>query len=123
MRTRRADSDLRRWEDEGGAPMARHRSRNKRRSPSQAGIALYYFNVRTDHGLVEDPKGLTLPDLTAALHEALALARRSLAQGDRKGQDRRSWCVEIMDRADQHLLTVAFTEASYLEWRSESRKV
>jgi hypothetical protein len=33
-----------------------------------------------------------------------------LAEGDRKGEDRRSWCVEVMDRVNRHVLTVAFSE-------------
>src|SRR5215208_4249510 len=113
MRTHRVPSSLRRWEDEGGAPPAHRRSRGKRPSPPpDADTALYYFNVRTDVGVLkEDPEGLTLPDLKAALYEALALARRSLVAGDRKGKDRRDWQVEIMDRAHQHLLTVKFSEA------------
>ena len=36
--------------------------------PPGANAALYYFNVRTDVGVLkEDPDGLTLPDLKAAL--------------------------------------------------------
>jgi hypothetical protein len=112
MRSNRADSNLRRWEDEGGAPWAQRRT--KRSSPPpQSTTALYYFNVRTDKGVLDDdPEGLTLPDLKAALHEALAMARQSLAEGDRMGKDRRGWQVEIMDRANQHLLTVKFSEAT-----------
>jgi len=117
MRTHRVPSSLRRWEDEGGAPQAHRPSRSKRPPPPpDANTALYYFNIRTDVGVLkEDPDGLTLPDLKAALYEALALARRSLVAGDRKGKDRRDWQVEIMDRANQHLLTVKFWEATPVE--------
>ena len=88
MRSNRADSNLRRWEDEGGTPWAQRRSRTKRSSPSpQATTALYYFNVRTDKGVLDDdPEGLTLPDLKVALYEALSLARQSLVEGDRKAR-------------------------------------
>ena len=117
MRTHRVPGSLGRWENEGGAPQAHRRSRAKRRSPPpDANVALYYFNVRTDVGVLkEDPEGLPLPDLKAALYEALGKARRSLALGDRKGKDRRDWQVEIMDRANQHLLTVKFSEATPVE--------
>jgi hypothetical protein len=84
-------------------------------TPTSAG-SLYYFNIRSDRTLKQDPEGSTLPDLKAALQEALALARLSLKIGDRKGQDRRGWRVEIMDRANEHLMSVAFTEADLCEW-------
>jgi hypothetical protein len=57
------------------------------------------------------PKGVTHPDLEAAREEALATARTITAEGDQKGEERRSWCFEIMDRANQQVLTVAFLEA------------
>lgn len=114
-------SSLRRWEDEGGAPKAHRRSRSKHPvSSPHPNTALYYFNIRTDKGVLDDdPEGLTLPDLKAALHEALALARHSVAEGDRTGSDRRGWQIEIMDRANQHLLTVKFSEVTGLELPDE----
>jgi hypothetical protein len=36
------------------------------------------------------------------------MARDIVAEGDQQGEDRRSWCVEIMDRANQPVTTVAF---------------
>ena len=117
MRSKRVDSSLRRWEDEGGAPLAHHRARTRPVSSSLTDdTALYYFNIRTEAGVLDtDSEGLTLPDLTAALHEALALARQSLLEGDRLGKDRRHWQVEIMDRESQHLLTVKFSEVATSE--------
>ncbi len=112
-----ADTSLGRWDNEGGAPRAARRLRAKSAAPTpQAAGSLYYFNIRSDRTFKEDPEGSTLPDLTSALQEALTLARRSLKVGDRKGQDRRGWRVEIMDRANEHLATVAFTEADLCEW-------
>jgi hypothetical protein len=75
------------------------------------------FNIRTDVGVLDtDSEGLTLSDLTSALHEALALARQSLLEGDRAGKDRRRWQVEIMDRGNQHLLSVKFAEVYACEF-------
>jgi hypothetical protein len=101
--------DLKRWDDEGGAARS-HRSR-KPHSPSKAEPALYYFNVRTERGVIEDPEGETYPDLQAVRAAATAKARDMIPEGDQKGEDRRSWQVEIMDRANQPVLTVMFSEA------------
>ena len=35
-----------------------------------------------------------------------------IAERDPKGEDRHDWGFEIMDRANQHVLTVAFSEVS-----------
>jgi hypothetical protein len=117
MRSKRVHRSFHRWDDEGGAPLAQSRSITEPLSLSLAGAAAhYYFNIRTDAGVLEiDRVGLPLPDLTAALHEALARARQSLLGGDRKGKDRRHWQVEIMDRDSQHLLTVRFSEVAACE--------
>ena len=117
MRSKRVHGILRHWEDQGGAPLAERRSEAKPFSPSLIDApALYYFNIRNSAGVVDmDSEGLTLADLTAALHEALALARQSLLEGDRLGKDRRHWQVEIMSRDNQHLLTVSFSEVATTE--------
>jgi hypothetical protein len=72
---------------------------------------LYYFNIHTSAGLIEDPEGSTHPDLQAARRQALSEARTLIAEGDRKGEDRRSWSFEIMNRANESVLTVGFSEA------------
>jgi hypothetical protein len=103
--------DLERWDDEGGAPRSGHPSHEPRPAPpGEAEAVLYYFNIRTGGGLVEDPEGDTYPDLRAAREEALAEARDMIAEGDQIGEDRRSWRFEITDRANQHVLTVEFLE-------------
>jgi hypothetical protein len=117
MRSKRVHRSYHRWDDEGGAPLAQSRSSAEPLSPSLASAPThYYFNIRTDAGfLAIDRAGLTLPNLTAALHEALALAHQSLLEGDRLGKDRRHWQVEIMDRDSQHLLTVKLSEVATCE--------
>jgi hypothetical protein len=104
--------DLKRWDDEGGAPRSGHPSHEPSSVPApKTEAALYYFNVRTGSELLEDPEGDTYPDLHAARDGAVAKARDLLQEGGQKGEDRRSWHVEIMDRANQHVLTVGFSEA------------
>ena len=104
--------DLKRWDDEGGAPRSGHPSDEPPFAPKHgAETALYYFNIRTGSGLAEDPEGDMYPDLQSARDAALARARVMIAEGDQKGEDRRSWHVEIMDRANQQVLTVPFTNA------------
>jgi hypothetical protein len=71
---------------------------------------LYYFNIRTPSGLIEDPEGETYPSLQAARDDAFVKARAMIAEGDQKGEDRQDWSFEIMDRANQLVLTVAFSE-------------
>lgn len=104
--------DLKRWDDEGGAPRSGHHSQEPHLvSSDTSGPALYYFNLGTPNGVIEDPEGDTFRDLRAARETALAKARAMIADGDRKGEDRRSWRIEIMDRANQPVMTVAFSEA------------
>ena len=57
-------------------------------------------------------KETRIPSLQAARQDALAKARAMIVEGNQKGEDRRSWRFEIMDRANQLVLTVAFAEVS-----------
>jgi len=103
--------DLKRWDNEGGAPRSGHSSHDLPSAPEhRVETALYYFNIRTEDGFVEDPEGNKYPDLQAARAAAAAQARAMIREGDQKGEDRRSWSVEIMDRANQQVLTVAFSD-------------
>ena len=113
--------DLRRWDDEGGAPRSRHPSHEPRPAPTRATQpAFHYFNIGTPSGVIEDSdrleradsEGETHPGLQAARADALAKARDMIADGDQKGEDRYDWSLEIRDRANQHVLTVAFSEIS-----------
>ena len=105
--------DLKRWDDEGGAPRSGHPSHEPHHTPKhEAHPALYYFNIRTPSGLIEDPEGETYPSLRVARKDALAKASAMIAEGNQKGEDRRGWRFEIMDRANQQVLTVTFSESS-----------
>ena len=59
---------------------------------------------------MDDPEGNRYPDLPTARKVAIALACDMIAEGDQKGEDRRGWHIEITNRANQPVLTVAFAE-------------
>jgi hypothetical protein len=104
---------IQRWDNEGGASRPRERSRIKRCPSSQEfASALYYLNLRTSGGFVEDPEGEIFADNECVRRESLARARSLIAEGDRKGEDRRDWQFEITGRENQHVLTVTFLEAA-----------
>jgi hypothetical protein len=50
------------------------------------------------------------PDLQAARNVAIAMACDMIVDGDQQREDRRSWYVEITNRANLPVLTVAFAE-------------
>jgi hypothetical protein len=99
--------DLKRWDDEGGAPRSGHHSSKPPASRPRTETALYYFNIRTESGVIEDPEGNVYPDLQAARAAAITKARDMITEGDQTGEDRRSWRVEIMDRANQPVVTTS----------------
>ncbi len=105
--------DLTRWDDEGSAPRSGHHFSEPPPSQSETETALYYFNVRTESSLMDDPEGNRYPDLQTAREVAIALARGMIAEGDQKGENRRGWYIEITNRANQPVLTVAFAEVLY----------
>lgn len=102
--------DLTRWDDEGGAPRSGHHFSEPPPSQSETETALYYFNIRTGSALVDDPEGNRYPDLQAARDVAVAMARDLTVEGEQQDEDRQSWHVEIMDRANQLVMTVAFVD-------------
>jgi hypothetical protein len=59
---------------------------------------------------MDDPEGNRYPDLQTAREVAIVLARGMIAEGDQKGENRRGWYIEITNRANQPVLTVAFVE-------------
>jgi len=60
--------------------------------------------------VIEDPEGEVYSDLQAMRVAATAKVRHMIGEGDQKGEDRRSWCIEIMDRANQPVLSMMFSE-------------
>ena len=65
-------------------------------------MTLYRFHVRTDADLVRDREGLDLPDLAAALREALRSAREFRSEADAPYSMR----FEIADPSGKIVLTV-----------------
>jgi hypothetical protein len=117
MQASRSEPDPQRREEDSAASGGHRRSAAKRlKTPSQAASTRYYFNIRSDRALIPDTKGRALPDLAAALREALALAQASIEEGKHIGQDRRSWRVKILDQAHEHVMTLVFAEAYQCEW-------
>jgi hypothetical protein len=102
--------DLIRWDGEGGAPRSGRHSSELPSSQPKAETALYYFSIRTENSFEGDSEGDRYPDLQAARDVAVAMAQEMIAEGDQKSEDRRSWQVEITNRANQPVLTVAFAE-------------
>jgi ribosomal protein S6 len=102
--------DLTRWDDEGGAPRSGHHSSAPPPSQPKAETALYYFNIQTGRRLIEDPEGNRYPDLQAARDVAVAMVRDLMVEGDQQGEDRQGWQVEIMDRANHPVMTLAFSD-------------
>ena len=79
--------DLRRWDDEGGAPRSEHPSREPHPAPTHATQpALHYVTIRPPSGVTEDSEGETHPGLQAARADALAKARDMIADGDKKAR-------------------------------------
>jgi hypothetical protein len=91
--------DLRWWDNQGGAPCSGHPSHEPHPPPS-----------RTPSGIIDDPKGEAYLSLGTARKDALVKARDMIVEGNQKGEDRHDWSFETTDRADQPVLTVAFSE-------------
>ncbi len=102
--------DLTRWDDKGGASRSGHHFSAPSLSQPEAETALYYFSIHTGSRLVEDPEENRYPDLQAAREVAVAMACDLMAEGDQQGEDRQSWHVEIMDRANHVVMMVAFVD-------------
>jgi hypothetical protein len=71
-------------------------------------MPLYYFHIRNGDKLERDPDGMELPDMDAALAEALTVARELLGEISDLGREA---VIEVADEAGQTLLTLPFSDA------------
>jgi hypothetical protein len=73
-------------------------------------MTLYRFHVRTDADLVSDGEGIELPDLSAALREALRSAREFRSEADAPC----SMHFEIADPSGTIVLTVPIRDKAHI---------
>jgi hypothetical protein len=71
----------------------------------------YYFHIRKDDVLVNDPEGVEVAATESLEEEAIEAARDLLAQGDLQGLDRREWVYEVADESGTTVLTLPFADA------------
>jgi hypothetical protein len=74
----------------------------------------FFFHVWDTKAFVADPDGSELPDAAAATKEALANAWGIMQDGQRRGEDRRTWMVEVRDESDRTVVTVPLSKADPL---------
>jgi hypothetical protein len=71
-------------------------------------MPLYYFHIRNRDELEVDPDGTELPDIDAALTEALMVARELTAEIPAYDG---STIIEVADGGGRTVLTVPFSDA------------
>ena len=71
----------------------------------------FFFHLWDTNAFVPDPDGSELPDTAAARDEALANARGIIREGQRRGEDRRNWLVEVRDESDRTIITLPVSQA------------
>jgi hypothetical protein len=71
-------------------------------------MPLYYLHIRNGDKLEVDPDGTELPDLEAALTEALKVARELMDEVADLG---RNAVIEVADGSGETVLTVPFSDA------------
>lgn len=71
-------------------------------------MELYYFHIRDDTGVVEDPDGIELPSRMALLMEAI----RSADEFAREAVPRPKMRLEIADAAGQTVLVTPVQKSS-----------
>ena len=71
-------------------------------------MPLYYLHIRNGDKLEVDPDGTELPDLEAALTEALKVARELVHEVADLGRDA---VIEVADGSGETILTVPFSDA------------
>ena len=74
-------------------------------------MALYYFHVRTDRGLVEDEEGVDLPHMQAVRREALVSAHAFMAEAQWSG----ALAFEVVDAAGETVLILPIQAVSF-DW-------
>jgi hypothetical protein len=74
----------------------------------------FFFHVWDTKAFVADPDGSELPDAAAATKEALANAWGIMQDGQRRGEDRQNWLVEVRDESDQTVVTIPLSQAEPL---------
>jgi hypothetical protein len=79
-------------------------------------MGTYYFHVRDDIGVVEDPDGIELPSWTALLMEAVC----SADEFAREAVPRRKMRLEIADAAGRTVLVTPVQEGS-MSWEFLAR--
>ena len=71
----------------------------------------FFFHLWDTKAFVPDPAGTNLPDLAAVRQRAKLDAQEILADGQRRGEDRSHWMIEVRNEADQIVLTAPVTQA------------
>ena len=71
----------------------------------------FYFHQRQRSGMVPDPEGSDLPDLEAAVLEAIASARELMSEAILEGWDISARSFEVVDDTGSTVLVVSFREA------------
>jgi hypothetical protein len=73
-------------------------------------MARFYFHIRQDDTLIEDPDGSELADAAAAIAEATEDVRHLLADRIRTGSKVKPWVVEVRAHDGTMLAEVRFHE-------------
>lgn len=71
----------------------------------------FFLHQRTRHTVITDPEGSDLPDLSAALDEAMASARQLIAEAVLRGIDTEGTAFDIADPGGKWLASLAFRDA------------
>ena len=74
-------------------------------------MKLYFFHIRDDYGVVENPDGVELPDLAALLAEVI----RSVNELSREASTHPSMRFEIAD-ANGRTVLIAPVQGSIASW-------
>jgi len=76
-----------------------------------APMPIYFFNVISAGGTLEDHEGTEMPDLEHACLEAIEDARSLMSDAIRKGHDISSRRIDICNDAREVVMSVPFTDA------------